>query len=59
MYLQAEEHEGFQARRDLPITICWFANWPLYTEDKERPKKETATPDWQEEAGLTSKGNLQ
>ena len=58
MYLQAEEHEAFQARGDLFITLCWFANWPLYIEDKERPKKETATPDWQE-AGLTGKGNLQ
>ena len=22
----------------------WFINWPLYTEGKERPKKETGHP---------------
>lgn len=35
---------------------CWFATWPHYMENKERGKKEAATPGWQV-AVLISKEN--
>jgi len=29
-----------KSRGKIVSPVCWFENWPPYTEDKERPKKE-------------------
>lgn len=53
VYLQAEEHEGFQARRDLPITLCWLQTGLHGGQGKT---KERDSHSRLAEAGLTSKG---
>lgn len=39
------------------ISACWFINWPLHMESKERPKKDTDHSRWVS-SSLNEQGNL-